>query len=41
MRTIRQNFLSVLDRLKETQNIVMIDANKELDMVAKEVMKHV
>ncbi len=41
MRKIRQNFLSVLDRLKPTQNIAIIDANKGLDDVEKEILHYV
>ena len=41
MRKIRQNFLSVLDRLKPTQNIAIIDANKGLAEVEKEILHYV
>lgn len=41
MREIRQNFLSVLERLKPTQNIFIIDANKGLDDVEKEILHYV
>lgn len=41
MRQIRGNFLSVLNRLKEQQTIVILDANRQLKEVAKEVMRYV
>ena len=41
MREIRQNFLSVLEKLKPVQNIAVIDANKDLDDVEKEILQYV
>lgn len=41
MRNIRNNFLSVLKALQKSQNIVIIDANKSLDDVEKEILKYV
>lgn len=41
MREIRQNFLSVFSRLQQEQNIVIIDANKELEDVEKEILNYV
>ncbi len=41
MKEIRNNFLSVLDKLKETQNITIIDANQSLEDVEKEIFDHV
>ena len=41
MREIRQNFLSVLKTLEATQNIVMIDANRGLEDVEKEILNYV
>ncbi|MBE5039291.1 dTMP kinase [Ructibacterium gallinarum] len=41
MKNIRDNFLNVLGRLQKTQNIVIIDANKGLDDVEKEILKYV
>ncbi len=41
MRKIRNNFLDVLDKLKVSQNIAIIDANREIDEVAKEIQKYV
>ena len=41
MREIRENFLSVFDHLKNEQNIVLIDANKKLEDVEKEILNYV
>ena len=41
MREIRQNFLSVLDRLASTQTIAIIDANRGLEDVEKEILHYV
>ncbi len=41
MSKIRENFLSVLKRLQHDQNIVIIDANKELEDVEKEILCYV
>ena len=41
MAQIRQNFLDVFDKLKKTQNIIIIDANIGLDDVKKEIIKYV
>ena len=41
MRKIRENFLSVLKRLQQEQNIVIIDANKKLEDVEKEIQNYV
>ncbi|MEG2380691.1 MAG: dTMP kinase [Oscillospiraceae bacterium] len=41
MEKIRSNFLKVFNILKENQNIVIIDANKSLNEVAKEILKNV
>lgn len=41
MREIRENFLSVFNRLKKEQNIVLIDANKQLEDVEKEILNYV
>jgi len=41
MREIRQNFLSVLDRLASTQTIAIIDANRGLGDVEKEILHYV
>ncbi|MEE1013771.1 MAG: dTMP kinase [Clostridia bacterium] len=41
MRKIRQNFLSVLEKLQPEQNIVVIDANRELEDVEKEILHYV
>lgn len=43
MDQIRDNFLSVLHRLQQqpTQNIVILDANKSMDDVTKEILHYV
>ena len=41
MRKIRQNFLSVHEKLQPEQNIVVIDANRELEDVEKEILHYV
>lgn len=41
MREIRNNFLNVLNQLKDTQNITIIDANQSLEDVEKEIFDHV
>ncbi len=41
MREIRNNFLSVLDKLKDEQNIAIIDANRSLEDVEKEIFDYV
>lgn len=41
MRKIRKNFLDIFDRLKGTQNIVILDANKELNEIEKEILEYV
>ncbi len=41
MRQIRQNFLSVLEKLTPEQNIVIIDANRTLEDVEKEILQYV
>lgn len=41
MREIRQNFLNVLNKLKGSQNIVILDANQSLDEVEKEIIDNV
>ena len=41
MHRIRNNFLQVLDKLKDRQNIVIIDANLGPDEVEKEILKYV
>ncbi len=41
MREIRNNFLTVFDKLKDRQTIAIIDANKSLDEVEKEIFDHV
>ncbi|MBO5364481.1 MAG: dTMP kinase [Clostridia bacterium] len=41
MREIRNNFLRILDKLKAKQNIAVIDANRSLDDVEKEIFDHV
>ncbi len=41
MQKIRKNFLNVLEKLKDTQNIRIIDANQSLEDVEKEIFDHV
>lgn len=41
MRKIRRNFLDVFDRLKDRENIKIIDANKELNEIHAEILKAV
>lgn len=41
MQKIRQNFLQIFDKLKETQKIIVINANLDLDDVKKEIIKYV
>ena len=41
MREIRNNFLNVLDKLKDGQNIAIIDANRSLENVEKEIFDYV
>lgn len=41
MRQIRQNFLSVLNKLQSTQRIAIIDANRSLEDVEKEILQYV
>lgn len=41
MRKIRNNFLNVLQRLQPEQNIVILDANKELEEIEKEILQYV
>lgn len=41
MQRIREKFLQVLSRLKKTENIIMIDANREMNEVTEEILKHV
>ncbi len=41
MHKIRNNFFMVLDKLKEKQNIAIIDANRSLEDVEKEIFDHV
>ena len=41
MREIRQNFLNVLNKLKGSQNIVILDANQSLEHVEKEILDNV
>ncbi|MBQ2614204.1 MAG: dTMP kinase [Clostridia bacterium] len=41
MRQIRQNFLSVLEKLTPEQHIVIIDANRTLEDVEKEILQYV
>ena len=41
MRKIRKNFLDIFDKLKDTQNIVILDANKELNEIEKEILNYV
>ncbi len=41
MRKIRNNFLTVFDKLKDKQTIAIIDANKGLDQVEKEIFDYV
>lgn len=41
MQQIRTNFLNVLEQLKETQNITIIDANQSLEDVEKEIFDYV
>ncbi len=41
MRQIRSNFLSVLDKLKDTHNISIIDANTDIDTIFANILKAV
>ena len=41
MHKIRHNFLNVFNRLSDSENIVIIDANRGLDEVKKEILKYV
>lgn len=41
MQEIRQNFLCVLEKLKDSQRIAVIDANMGLDEVEKEILHYV
>ena len=41
MRRIRQNFIDVLDKLKENENIRIIDANKSLEDIHKDILSAV
>lgn len=41
MAEVRENFLSALGRLKNDENIYIVDANRDVDEVAKEIMRYV
>ena len=41
MKQIRKNFYDVFDKLKDTHNIAIIDANIGLDRVTKEILNYV
>lgn len=41
MKEIRMNFFGVFERLKDKQNIVIIDANKGLEQIEKEILENV
>ncbi len=38
MRSIRENFLDVFEKLKEKENIKIIDANKSLEEIQKDIL---
>lgn len=41
MKEIRMNFFGVFERLKDKQNIIIIDANKGLEQIEKEILENV
>ncbi len=41
MQEIRQNFLDILEKLQDSQKIAIIDANRGLEQVEKEILDHV
>ena len=41
MAKVRENFISALGRLKNDENIYIVDANRDVDEVAKEIMRYV